>query len=83
MSVSPPLVGHIHNKGIKATIGNDTDTAAAMSALGAEHVNCNVDDIVVDEAQKVISTPAYMLAQSISEASTGIQKAMNKLVELA
>ena len=54
-----------------------------MSALGAEHVNCHVDDIVVDEAQKVISTPAYMLAQSISEASAGIQKAMNKLIELA
>lgn len=81
--IAPALVGHIHNKGIKATIGNDVDTAAAMSELGAEHVNCHVDDIVVDEAQKVISTPAYMLAQSISEASVGIQKAMNKLIELA
>ena len=81
--IAPALVGHIHNKGIKATIGNDADTAAAMSELGAEHVNCHVDDIVVDEAQKVISTPAYMLAQSISEASAGIQKAMNKLIELA
>ena len=54
-----------------------------MSELGAEHIDCHVDDIVIDETQKVISTPAYMLAQSISEASTGIQKAMLKLVELA
>jgi enhancing lycopene biosynthesis protein 2 len=81
--IAPALVGHIHAKGIKATIGNDIDTAAAMSALGAEHIDCNVDDIVIDETQKVISTPAYMLAQSISEASAGIQKAMTKLVELA
>ena len=81
--IAPSLVGHIHAKGIKATIGNDADTAAAMSELGAEHIDCHVDDIVIDETQKVISTPAYMLAQSISEASTGIQKAMLNLVELA
>ncbi|MCF2858907.1 isoprenoid biosynthesis glyoxalase ElbB [Pseudoalteromonas sp. SMS1] len=79
LCIAPALIGHIHAQGTLATIGTDPDTAAAVTALGAEHVNCEVNDIVVDEQQKVISTPAYMLATSISEASTGIEKAIAHL----
>ncbi|TQF72873.1 isoprenoid biosynthesis glyoxalase ElbB [Pseudoalteromonas luteoviolacea] len=79
LCIAPALIGHIHKLGTLATIGTDPDTAAALTALGAEHVNCEVSDIVVDEQQKVISTPAYMLASSISEASSGIEKAIARL----
>ena len=81
--ISPALIGLIHPKGVKATIGNDKDTAEAKTLLGALHVNCDAENIVVDEEYKIISTPAYMLAQSISQASQGIEKAVRKLIELA
>ncbi|KZN63045.1 isoprenoid biosynthesis protein [Pseudoalteromonas luteoviolacea CPMOR-1] len=82
LCIAPALIGHIHQTGTKATIGNDADTAAAVNALGATHIDCAVTDIVVDEQQKVISTPAYMLASNISEASAGIEKAIARLAQL-
>ncbi|MCF6438520.1 isoprenoid biosynthesis glyoxalase ElbB [Pseudoalteromonas luteoviolacea] len=82
LCIAPALIGHIHQPGTKATIGTDADTAAAVNALGAEHVECAVTDIVVDEQQKVISTPAYMLASNIVEASAGIEKAIKRLAQL-
>ncbi|WP_440054416.1 isoprenoid biosynthesis glyoxalase ElbB [Pseudoalteromonas sp. T1lg65] len=83
LCIAPALIGHIHPENTLATIGNDPDTASAVNALGAKHVNCNVEDIVFDVQAKVISTPAYMLATSILEAAKGIEKAVNKLIELA
>lgn len=65
------------------TIGTDAGTAEGLGALGAEHVNCPVREIVVDEDKKIISSPAYMLAQRISEAAEGIEKTVKKLLEMA
>ncbi len=81
--IAPALIGHIYPQGTLATIGNDKDTAAAVEQLGARHQTCAVNDIVIDSEAKVISTPAYMLAGSVSEAATGIEKAINRLIEMA
>lgn len=83
MCIAPALIGHIHPPGTLATIGNDVETAAAIDTLGAKHQQCEVSDIVVDDNEKVISTPAYMLANSVLEAATGIEKAVNKLVAMS
>ncbi|CAM4065074.1 isoprenoid biosynthesis glyoxalase ElbB [Pseudoalteromonas byunsanensis] len=82
LCIAPALIGHIHPQGTLATIGNDEETATATEQLGAKHVTCGVDDVVVDEQQKVISTPAYMLAGSITQASSGIQKALKALFDI-
>lgn len=55
------------------TIGTDLDTADVVEEMGAEYVPCPVDDIVVDEENKVVTTPAYMLAENIVQAATGIE----------
>jgi enhancing lycopene biosynthesis protein 2 len=65
------------------TIGNDTGTAGAMESLGANHVACPVTEFVVDRERKLITSPAYMLAQNISEAAAGIEKTVNALMEMA
>ncbi len=51
--------------------------------LGGQHVNCNVKDCVVDKANKIATTPAYMLAQSVAEAAVGIEKTVRALIEMA
>ncbi|CAI2421625.1 Sigma cross-reacting protein 27A [Serratia ficaria] len=43
---------------------------------------CPVDDIVVDIEHKVVTTPAYMLAQSIAEAAGGIDKLVSRVLDL-
>jgi enhancing lycopene biosynthesis protein 2 len=66
----------------KLTIGTDAGTAAAIDATGSEHVQCPVTEFVVDKERKIVSTPAYMLAQHISEAADGIDKAVRVTLEL-
>ena len=80
--IAPVMIPHFV-KGATGTIGQDADTAAAFEQMGGIHQAVNVDEIVVDEQHKIISTPAYMLAQSIVEANQGIQKLVAKVIELA
>ena len=81
--IAPAMLPLIYGKGVKTTIGNDADTAAAIEQLGGAHQNCAVNDVVVDQQHKVVTTPAYMLAQSILDADAGIEKLVNKVLELA
>ncbi|MBH3403475.1 isoprenoid biosynthesis glyoxalase ElbB [Pseudomonas glycinae] len=80
--ISPALAAKIYGPGVTCTIGNDADTAAAMNKMGATHEDCAVTDIVEDKARKLVTTPAYMLAQTISEAASGINKLVDRVLEL-
>ncbi|MGZ7456049.1 isoprenoid biosynthesis glyoxalase ElbB [Pseudomonas sp. Ma2-10] len=80
--ISPALAAKIYGPGVTCTIGNDADTAAAMNKMGATHKECAVSDIVEDKDRKLVCTPAYMLAQSISEAASGINKLVDRVLEL-
>jgi len=64
------------------TIGTDQSTAAAVEQFGAHHVNCLVKDFVIDEKNKIVTTPAYMLGQRISDVAEGIEKLVNAVLEL-
>ncbi len=67
---------------LELTIGTDIDTNAGLEAMGAQPRLHKVDEIHVDNERKVVTTPAYMLAGSISEAATGIEKLVAKVLEL-
>jgi len=67
----------------EVTIGNDVGTAAAIEQTGAKHVNCSVADIHVDQTNKIVTTPAYMLGPGIKDVAAGIEKLVKKVVELA
>jgi len=64
------------------TVGSDTGTVAAINATGSSHVTCSVKDIVVDKKNKIVTTPAYMLAEQISETAEGINNTVRALLEL-
>ena len=65
------------------TIGNDEGTADALGALGAQHIDCPVDDTVVDDELKIVSTPAYMLGPSIAHVAKGIDKLVDEVLAWA
>ncbi len=67
----------------RLTIGTDPETANHLETMGAEHISCPVDDVVVDTDQKIVTTPAYMLAQRIGEAAQGINKLVHEVLKLA
>ncbi|MBT0663842.1 isoprenoid biosynthesis glyoxalase ElbB [Geobacter pelophilus] len=66
----------------KVTIGNDSGTASAINQTGSSHVDCPVTEFVVDRENKIVSTPAYMLASNIAEAADGIEKAVKAVIDL-
>lgn len=80
--IAPAMVPRIYGDA-KVTIGTDTDTAAAIESMGGVHVACPVREFVVDEENKLVSTPAYMLAQNIGEAAEGIEKLVHEVLRLA
>jgi len=80
-----PAVGAavLGSKGIRLTVGNDADTAAGLEQLGAFHQDCPVDEIVVDETNKIVTTPAYMLGPTMGKVKAGIDKLVSKVLEMA
>lgn len=80
--ISPALAAKIYGPGVTCTIGNCADTAAALDKMGATHQECAVEDIVEDQARKLVSTPAYMLGKNISEVASGINKLVDRVLEL-
>ncbi len=81
MCIAPVILARtIH--GANVTIGNDRGTAAGIEAMGATHVDCAVDDAVVDEANLLVTTPAYMLASGPAEVYAGALRLVEELKKL-
>jgi enhancing lycopene biosynthesis protein 2 len=80
--IAPTMAAKICGAGAASTIGNDAETAAAIETMGGRHILCPVNKAVVDEANKLVSTPAYMLANRISEAADGIEDCVKKVLAL-
>ncbi len=83
MCIAPAMLPLIYPKGVQGTIGTDAGTASLISAKGLVHNDCNVDDVIIDQAHKLVSTPAYMLATSITEAALGINSLVKNVLALS
>ncbi|MFB0517415.1 MAG: isoprenoid biosynthesis glyoxalase ElbB [Candidatus Neomarinimicrobiota bacterium] len=64
------------------TIGNDPATAQDIEEMGTTHVACSVTKHITDKENKIVSTPAYMLAKKIGETWVGIEGLVNEVLAL-
>lgn len=80
--IAPTMAAKIIGPGVECTIGDDVETAAAIEAMGAKHIDCAVGKAVVDKRNNLVTTPAYMLAQRISEAADGIHECVKSVLAL-
>lgn len=84
--IAPALVARVFGaKGIpvRLTIGTDAGTASAIGKMGARHENRAVREICVDEENRVVTTPAYMLGERIDEVADGIALLVDQIVRMA
>lgn len=81
--IAPVMIPKLYGKGAIGTIGHDKGTSEAFCSMGGDHRDASVHEIVVDEANKIVSTPAYMLAGNIAEAHSGIEKLVTKVLAMA
>jgi enhancing lycopene biosynthesis protein 2 len=83
MCIAPAVAAAaLGNTRPKLTVGNDADTATALTAKGADMLCANVTDVVVDTINKIVSTPAYMLADNLVDLEKGISAMIEALLDL-
>jgi enhancing lycopene biosynthesis protein 2 len=82
MCIAPVMIPLIYGENAQATIGHDVSIAKALIDVGLAHRDCAVDDVVVDTSRKLVSTPAYMLATTLTEAASGINKLVAKVLKM-
>ena len=80
--ISPAVIARVLAGDTELTIGYDEQTASDIDRMGAKHMLCPVDEIIIDKEKKVVSTPAYMEAKSIKEAASGIEKLVSEILNM-
>ena len=83
--IAPAMMAKIlgeQDESAEMTIGSDESTANDIKTMGSTHVTCSVTEMVVDKEKKIITTPAYMEAQSIKEAAEGIEKLVVEILSM-
>jgi len=83
LCIAPATLGMAaKEKKPEMTIGKDEQTIGALNAIGVRHKVCSVDEIAVDEKNKIVSTPAYMLGPGIKDVAKGIEKLVKKVISM-
>lgn len=80
LCISPVLIAKV--LGARVTIGTDKITAASVEKIGGIHINKVYHEVCIDEKNKIISTPCYMLAENIYQVGVGIEAAIAALLGL-
>ena len=83
--IAPVMVAKIlQNMGRKGKVtgGCNELINADIQTMGIEAEQAGAEDIVVDEKNKIVSTPAYVEANSIMEVAEGIEKLVSKVLEM-
>ena len=80
--IAPVMAAQLFGAAVECTIGNDEGTAQAVEDMGACHKICEAGEVHIDHTHKLVTTPAYMLAERISEAATGINLLVDTILEM-
>jgi len=85
LCIAPTLLACLFGRShfVELTIGSDPGTASALGQMGAKHTEAAVDEIVVDSKNRIVTTPCYMLAQSIKEVGDGVEKLVVEILKMA
>jgi len=81
LCISPVLLAAVL-KNVRITVGNDPDTAAAVSVLGADHIVTTHGDVIIDHRYNLATTPCYMLDATIDQIGTGAMNIIEAMMDM-
>ncbi len=83
--IAPAVIARLFgSEGVQVTIGNDPGTASEIEKCGARHVKRAVNEVMVDDKHKVVTTPAYMYGdERLSRIAEGIDRCVKAVLEMA
>ena len=67
---------------IAVTIGQDQQTAEAVSQMGATHLETTHGEIAVDKGNRIVTTPCYMLDARVDQIGEGADRLVAALLEM-
>lgn len=81
LCISPALIAKVLGH-VTVTIGSDAGTTQAVEATGAHHVATGHGQTVIDDANKVVSSPCYMLDATISQIDDGARAVVADILKM-
>jgi len=79
--ISPVILAKLFDNA-KITIGQDAGTVEVVTNMGANHVNTNHGDVIVDKENNLFSTPCYMLDADITQIADGADNIVKSMIEV-
>lgn len=81
LCISPVLLAGLF-EGIDVTIGKDSATAADIEKLGGIHIETGPGEVVIDNKNKIVTNPCYMLDSTIDEIYDGANNVIRAVIEM-
>lgn len=81
LCIAPVIVAQVLGRG-KLTAGRDTETGDNLKTMGAEHIPSGHGEIVVDEVNRIISTPCYMLESRVDQVGEGAENLVQAVLRM-
>lgn len=81
LCISPVLIAKILGN-VEVTIGSDEDTALAVQKMGAMHTETSHGEVIVDQKNKLVTTPCYMLDAHIGQIASGAEKVIKTILSM-
>lgn len=81
LCIAPAVIAKILGE-VTVTIGQDEGTAQAIEAMGGNHMTTDHGEVIVDEANKIATTPCYMLDANILQIAEGAENVVKEVMRM-
>ena len=81
LCIAPVILARVLD-GITLTVGRDAATEKDLAAMGAGSSPTGPGEIAVDRANKIVSTPCYMLESRIDQIGEGAENLVKAILEM-
>jgi len=78
--ISPAVLVAAVREKTKATVTIGDDVDGLITTLGGEHKKCAVSEAAIDEENKIVSCPAYMIDEPLADIAAGIEKLVKEVL---
>jgi enhancing lycopene biosynthesis protein 2 len=79
LCIAPAVIARVLGN-VEVTIGDDLVTAQAITKMGGKHIKTTHGQVVVDKANKIFTTPCYMLDATIVQIYEGATNIVREML---
>lgn len=82
LCITPAVIAKVFGQ-VVVTIGQDAATAEAIEKMGGTHTKTTHGEVVIDNANKIATTPCYMLDATIDQIASGAENVVEATLKMA